>query len=267
MSKNLQRGLVGLAIFVLAGLGFAGQRAVSFEMTPTASNPVASGLGGLYTKSSDGKPRLVSASAVEYPAGEARHVFTAAGAPVGAVLGDCWTDSTDNYRLYCKESTGSLAQRVDLNSPGPIGSGTAAAGNFSTVTIGGAPAEAFFSRTCTITSAAAITPVNCLADADVPSGKVAYLMGWHAKVNGATPWATTANCWIEDTGGTANFFVTMAVAALTANAFVGDWSANVTQQAPYSRNVGGTSDLGIEIACNANGTGSSLVVTIYGVIK
>ena len=121
MSKNLQRGLVGLAIFVLAGLGFAGQRAVSFEMTPTASNPVASGLGGLYTKSSDGKPRLVSASAVEYPAGEARHIYTAAGAPGGAVLGDCWTDSTDDYRLYCKESTGNLAQRTDVVTSGSIG--------------------------------------------------------------------------------------------------------------------------------------------------
>ncbi len=263
--KNFHRALVGVAIFVLAGLGFAGQRAVSFEMTPTASNLVASGLGGMYTKSSDGKPRLVSASAVEYPAGEARHVYTAAGAPGAAVLGDCWTDSTDNYRLYCKEGTGNLAQRTDLTAPGPIGSGTASTGAFSSVTIGGAPTEAFFSRTCTITSAAAATPVNCLSAADVPLLASVHLLRFYAYVNGATPWATTATCTLRDTASIG--FATFAVAGMTANAFLTDTTANVTLADAYRRNLGGSADKGIEIACNANGTGSDFVVTVVGVIK
>lgn len=254
-------------LFLLPWVALGDTRTDSVSMTPRATNPIPSGRGGLYTLSSTGKPQLVDATGLLYPAGEARHVYTVAGAPGGAVLGDCWTDSTDSHRLYCKEGTGNLKQRFDGTAPGTFGCGTPGAGCFSSITIGGAPAEAFFSRTCTLTSAAAITPVNCLSNADVPSGKKPYLMGWRAKVNGATAWATTATCWIQDTGGTSNYFVTMAVAALTANAFVADLSANVTQQAPYARNVGGTADLGLEIACDANGTGSDLVVTIFGVIK
>ena len=59
--------------------------------------------------------------------------------------------------------------------------------------------ERTFSRTCQLTSATAATPVTCLADGDVPAGKSAYLLGWHAKVNGATAWATTATVSIKDT--------------------------------------------------------------------
>ena len=210
---------------------------------------------------------MVSSGGAEYRAGTATDMQISAGVPGSAVLSSCWMDSTDNYRLWCKESAGNLRQRFDGTAPGTFGCGTPGAGCFSSVTLAGAPMEAWFSRTCTITSAAAITPVNCLSNSDVPAAKKPYLMGWHAKVNGATPWATTANCWVQDTSGTSNYFVTMAVAALTANAFVADLSANVTQQAPYARNVGGTADLGLEIACDANGTGSDLVVTVFGVIK
>lgn len=130
--------------------------------------------------------------------------------------------------------------------------------------------EIWFTRTCTITSAAATTPVTCLADAALPAGKSAHLMGWHAKVNGATAWATTANCYIADTsgaGGTGIIFVTMAVAALVGNAYVQDASANVTQGDAYSLNSGSTVDKGLLIECNANGTGSDLVVTLFGSIK
>jgi len=101
----------------------------------------------------------------------------------------------------------------------------------------------------------------------VPAGKKAYLLGWRAKVNGATPWGTVATCWIQDTGGTSHIFVEVPVSAMTANAFVGDHSAGVVQAAPYALNQGGTADLGIEVACDSNGTGSSWVVTVYGVIK
>lgn len=269
---RLVRPLAAAAVAIaLAVSALAAYRSSSFEMTPQASNPIASGVGGLYTKSSDGLPRLVDTASNQYPAGEARHIYSYAGAPGSAILGDCWTDTAASYRLYCKESGGNLPQRFDGTAPGPIGcGGTPSTGCFSSVAIAGAPAEAFFSRTCTITSAAAATPVNCLTDADVPLTKSAHVMGWHAKVNGATAWATTASCYLADTsgaGGTGVIFVTAAVAALTGNAFVGDHSANITQSAAYARNLGGTADYGLQIACDANGTGSDLVVTIYGVIK
>lgn len=243
-----------------------GFRSSSIEMTPQASNPTPSGVGGLYTKTSDGIPRLVSATSVEYPAGEARHIYTYAGAPPGAVVGDCWFDSTDSNRLWCLEDVGAIRQRFEGTAPGAIGcGGTPAAGCFTTVTIGGAPAEAVFSRTCTITSAAAATPVTCLADADVPAGKSAYLLGWHVKVNGATAWATTATCTIQDSASTG--FAQISVAALTGNAFVGDLTANVTVLSAYSLNLGGMVAKGLVTVCNANGTGSDLVVTLYGSVK
>lgn len=244
-----------------------GFRASSIEMTPQASNPVPAAVGGMYTKSSDGIPRLVDTSSNEYRAGDAKHVVISAGIPGGAVLGDCWIDSTDSHRLYCKEDAGELPQRTDLNSPGPIGGGTPDAAHFSSVTIGGAPVDAIWSRTCTITSAAAATPVTCLSDADVPPSKSAYLLGWHAKVNGATAWMTTASCALKDTSGLATPFVTVAVAAMTGNAFIGDHSANVTQNDAYALNLGTAADRGLVLVCNANGSGSDFVVTLFGVTK
>lgn len=259
--------LGGVAVVLLFVAATAAYRTSSVEMTPLASSTITAGYGGLYTRSSDGRPRLVSSTGTEYRAGTASDVILSAGAPGGAVLGSCWVDSTDAHRLWCKESAGNLRQRFDGGSPGTFGCTTPAPGCFSTITLGGAPTEALFTRTCTITSAAAATPINCLSNADVPSTKRAYVMGWRAKVNGATAWATTTQCWIQDTAGAANYFVTMPVAALTANAFVADHSAGVTQQAAYSLNQGTALDLGIEIACDANGTGSNLVVTVHGVIK
>lgn len=137
--------------------------------------------------------------------------------------------------------------------------------NAAALSINGAPANTYFHRVCTITSAAAATPVACLATADVPDGQKAYLTYWHAKVNGATEWDTTTSCVIEDTGG--NDFVSMAVAALTANAFVQAATANVTLSDRFSIGSGSADSAGLQISCNANGTGSDLVVTVSGVIK
>jgi hypothetical protein len=264
MSKRVY-GLGILAVLILASVGIAAYRSSSFEMTPTASSPIASGVGGMYTKSTDGRVRLVSSGGTEYRSGTASDIFISAGAPGGAVLSSCWMDSTDNYRLWCKESAGNLRQRFDGTAPGTFGCGTPAAGCFTSVTLNGAPTEAWFSRTCTITSAAAATPITCLADADVPLTHKAYVAGWHAKVNGATPWATTATCSIADSGSIS--FVSIAVAALTANAYIVDTTANVTLQNAYTLNTGGGADKGLQVYCNANGTGSDLVVTVYGVIK
>lgn len=134
---------------------------------------------------------------------------------------------------------------------------------------GWAPAvgERPFVRTCTITSAAAASAVTCLTDAQVGSGKKAYLAGWHAKVNGATAWATVATCQIKDTAAIAVPMVTLAVAALTGNAFIADHSSDVTQESAYALGSGTTASKGLQLQCDVNGTGSNLVVTLYGVMK
>ena len=113
--------LLALSLFLLPGSAHADTRTTSVSMTPTTPSPVPAGRGGLYTSSADGKPRLVGTAGTEYPAGEARRIYVSAGAPGGAVLGDCWVDSTDSHRLWCKEGAGNLRQRPDLNVPGALG--------------------------------------------------------------------------------------------------------------------------------------------------
>ncbi len=113
--------ILALSLAFLPASAHADTRTTSVSMTPMTPSPIPAGRGGLYTSSTDGKPRLVSSAGTEYPAGEARHIYTVAGAPGGAVLGDCWVDSTDSHRLYCKESAGNLRQRPDLGVPGALG--------------------------------------------------------------------------------------------------------------------------------------------------
>lgn len=240
------RKIYSYALYSLAALlaflpsSSAGTATDKVTMTPQASPTCASGKACVYAKSSDSRVYVKDAAGLELGSNVARsfRISSSCAGLSGPALGDVCYDSTLDQHLYYV-GTGWVASVV----------------------------ERPFVRTCTITSAAASTAVACLTDATVPPGKKAYITGWHAKVNGATAWATTATCWIQDTSGTANYFVTLGVAALTGNAFVADHSSNVTQQAPYSRGLGGTADLGIEVACDANGTGSDLVVTIFGVVK
>lgn len=123
-----------------------------------------------------------------------------------------------------------------------------------------------FKATATLTSAAAATPVTLLADANVPAGKKVYITGFFAKVNGATVWATTANVYVKDNAGSPVTAITMAVAALTANAFVGLTTTNITVADPVALNTGLTAAKGLQLVANANGTGSDLVVTVTGFI-
>ena len=125
----------------------------------------------------------------------------------------------------------------------------------------------WFVRTATITSAAAATAVSLVKDVEVPRGFKPYLTDFHAKVDGGTGWGTTATVKIQDTNGTPVDFVTMAIAALTSNAFVGKTTANVTAEAALAKNTGGTAGKGLQIKGNANGTGNDLVVTVVGYYK
>lgn len=124
-----------------------------------------------------------------------------------------------------------------------------------------------FRKTATITSAAAATAVSLLADSEIPDGKAVYLTGFLARVNGTTQWGTTATVKIQDTAGTAVDFVTLAVAALTSQARVVPGTANATLENAYANGTGGTAGKGLQLKGDANGTGSDLIVTVWGFIQ
>ena len=229
-----------LSLAALSGAGHAGVTTDRVTLTPQASPSCPSGKACLYSKSTDNRVYVVDANALELGSNVARgfRVSASCAGLSSPALGDVCYDSTLDQYLYR-----------------------------TTAGWGPAVGERPFVRTCTLSSAAAATAVTCLTDAAVGTGKKAYLAGWHAKVSGGTAWDTTASCAIKDTSGAATPFVTLAVAALTGNAFIADHSSNVTQEASYARNLGTAADKGFVLVCDANGTGSDLVVTIYGVIK
>lgn len=242
-------------------------------LTPQASNPVPAGQGGLYAKNSDAYPRLVDTAGIEYLAGTAWRLRQNAGAPGSPAEGDVWYDSTAHAFVYRDNSgnvtlanAGSYVALTGTQNVGGAKTFTSAANFTGGLSIGSAvQSGASFLKVCTITSAAAGTPIVCLLAADVPASASAKLATWHAYVNGGTDWATTATCVIEDTAG--NDLVSIAVAALTANTFVDDGSANVTKAARYRLGTGGAADAGLQVSCNANGTGSDLVVVLSGSIQ
>ena len=124
-----------------------------------------------------------------------------------------------------------------------------------------------FLVTGTLTSAAAATAVTLLADGNVPAGKKVYVTGVNAKVNGATAWATTAEIDIADSNGAPVKFFALDASDLTGNAEVRAGSVGVTAQAAFSLAQGGTAAKGLVVKGDANGTGSDLVVTVWGYIK
>jgi len=278
-------GLIGVLLAVGVSAAPPGIGAQIFTVY-SASSASCGGKPCIWADSGSGKIKFRNSAAVDRVVGEADLITSAGSDPGTPVPGQCYYN-TATFKIRCyqgaawvnwgdggtpgtvtfnqvKSALAAASSSIGFNSQSLTGINAAAV---TSLTIGGAPAEAFFSRTCTLTSAAAATPVTCLSDADVPAMKSAYLMGWHAKVNGATAWATTATVSIKDTGGLAVPFVTVAVAALTGNAFVDDGSANVTQNHAYALNQGSTADKGLVVVGDANGTGSSVVLTIYGVIK
>lgn len=133
------------------------------------------------------------------------------------------------------------------------------------VWISGAPTVSTFYKVCTIASAAAATPVNCLSAADVPPTLSAKLGAWRAYVNGSTSWSTVTSCVIEDTAG--NDFISIAVAALAGDTVITDSSSNVTKEVRYRIGTGGATDAGLQVSCNSNGTGSDLVFVMMGTIQ
>lgn len=126
-----------------------------------------------------------------------------------------------------------------------------------------------FHVTGTLTSAAAGTAVNLIPDAQVGTGRKVYIHGYISRVNGATNWATTTSIKVQDTNGTAVDFVTIAVNAGTTNGNIRTvpGNANVTLEDAFANGSGGTAGKGLQIKGNANGTGSDMIVTVWGLIK
>ena len=122
----------------------------------------------------------------------------------------------------------------------------------------------FFKKTATLTSATAATPVHLLTDAEVGAGKKAYVSKIYFSVNGATNWATTATVTLQDTAGVVG--ATVLVAGLTGNAMFDEGGAKVTLGEAIADGNGFTAGKGLDIAGNANGTGSDLIVTVFGCI-
>lgn len=118
----------------------------------------------------------------------------------------------------------------------------------------------------TLPSATAITPVALLADEDVPTGKKPILQGYILTVNGGTLWATTSEVKIQDSDTSPNDFASIGVAGLTANATLFPSSANTTLHSPFTLGNGGVNGKGLQIKGDANGTGSDIVVTAWGVL-
>ena len=124
------------------------------------------------------------------------------------------------------------------------------------VTANAALGGRFFKKTATLTSAAAATPVHLLTDAEVGAGKKAYVSKVFLSVDGAVNWGTTATVTLQDTAGSPVVGLTAAVAGLTANAMIDEGNSNVTLAAPIADGAGFTTAKGLDIAGNANGTGS-----------
>jgi len=126
----------------------------------------------------------------------------------------------------------------------------------------------FFHETVTLTSAAAATAVNIIPDARVGPSRKVYVMGWVSKVSGATNWATTATITIEDTSAVAFSTITVNAATTNGNVVAGPFSnSNVALNDPMAIGSGGTAAKGLQLKGDANGTGSDLKVTVWGVIK
>lgn len=128
----------------------------------------------------------------------------------------------------------------------------------------------FFCVQVSLTSAAAEDGVVVIPDSAVAAGERIRILGFNAKVAGATNWATTATVILQG-NSSENAAITMAVAALTGNAFVGPNTSNVTIGVPYYSP--GTASLGFELGegmtliGDANGTGSTLVFNVWGLIE
>ena len=126
-----------------------------------------------------------------------------------------------------------------------------------------------FVRTAQLTAAAAGTPVEVLANADVGNGRSAVVFDMILNVGGGTAWtdATATVVKLQDKAGSPVALATVAKAQLTGNAVLGILSTGVTLAAPIKEGTGTTDGKGIDIVGDANfAAGSTINVTVIGFI-
>lgn len=256
-------------------------------VTPRGSAPTTrTGYAQVYADSGTGKIRFLSSAGTFVEAGMADKAVTAASDPGTPAEGQLYANTTSHTLKFYDGSTwqtlamaaGSVPSTRTITTTAPLAGGGDLSANrvlsltLASVTpglsvVGGglAVSERAFSRSCTLSSAAAQTPVVCLSDADVGAGKVAYLTHWRVKVNGATPWVGPTGAVIKDTAG--NAFVTIPVGELLGNAFIDDAGATVVLANPYALGTGTASGKGIQVVADMSGAGSDLVLTIGGTIR
>jgi hypothetical protein len=127
-----------------------------------------------------------------------------------------------------------------------------------------------FHKVVSLTAAAAATPVDILTDANVGSGKKAYITHLLVTVGGATAWTddTATIVTIQDKNGTAVVGATIAKAQLTNAAILGMLSTGVTLGAAIKSGTGFTTAKGLVVVADANfAAGSTLAVTVAGFVK
>lgn len=127
-----------------------------------------------------------------------------------------------------------------------------------------------FVRVAQLTAAAAATPVEVLADADVGTGRSAFVTGMLLNVGGGTAWtdATATVVNLQDNAGSPVNLLAVAKAQLTGNANLGLLSTGVTLGTPIKTGVGTTATKGISVAADANfAAGSTINVTVFGFIS
>ena len=126
-----------------------------------------------------------------------------------------------------------------------------------------------FRKTVKLTSAAATTPVEIIADAAVGTGKCVYITGLYANVNGDDAWVGTGTVVkVQDTAASPVAAITFAKAQLTANAQLMFGSTGVTLGDGIKDGTGMTATKGIKILADKTfeTSGSDLIVTITGFI-
>jgi hypothetical protein len=128
--------------------------------------------------------------------------------------------------------------------------------------IGGKP----FVKVVSLAAATAGTAVPIVTDEEVGAGNKIVGIAFKALVGGGTAWSggTGTKVAIQDTNGTPVVGAEIAVAALTGNAVIGEFTANVTLK---SGMAGFTTAKGISLKADNNfGAGSALSVTVTGFI-
>jgi len=127
-----------------------------------------------------------------------------------------------------------------------------------------------FRKTVTLTAAAAGTPVEVIAAAEVTGTKKIFITDFLLSVGGSTAWTddTATVVKLQDTASSPVVAATIAKAQLTSNAQLGKHSAGVTLGTPIRTGVGLTAAKGLNVAADANfAAGSDLSVTVVGFIE